>query len=449
MNAKLLSVAALAALALPVASQDVVAVKAGKILTITGPTIENGVILISNGRITKVAKADEVEIPWTAKVVDASDKVVLPTWVIAHSQGGGRGMNENMQNVPWLSVADAIDPSNGYFEECLRNGVGTIHVLPGNQTLLGGQGMVVRPYGRTVEDMAVTDNTGIKLSLQSSGGGRLQQLRRMRRAIEDVREYIADFDRRKAEFEKEKKAGAVPKDKEWTEEYDRTKKSAIALVQKKAKGWLFVPSAAELDEAMRMGQELDLIYLLGANIDEGVAALARLGVPVVLDDALEYTEKDPETEVETKHCPAKQLADAGVPFALSLGTGGPTSYPWWQLGTCVRNGIDRAKALEALTTVPAKLLGLDGQLGSIAEGKLGNLQILTGDPLQATSWVETVLLEGEVVYERSKDPRLTLLFAAEAKTEEAGKTPPKDGAEKSAPTQNKTETAEKAGNEGK
>ena len=450
MNAKLLSVAVAAALALPAASQDVVAVKAGKILTITGPTIENGVILISNGRISKVAKAADVEIPWTAKVVDASDKIVLPTWVLAHSQGGGRGLNENMQNVPWLSVADAIDPSNGYFEDCLRNGVGTIHVLPGNQTLLGGQGMVVRPYGRTVEDMAVTDNTGIKLSLQSGGGGRLQQIRRMRRAIEDVREYIADFDRRKAEFEKEKAAGAIAKDKEWSEEYDRTKKSAIALVQKKAKGWLFVPSAAELDEAMRMGQELDLVYLLGANIDEGVAALARLGVPVVLDEVIEYTEKDPETGAESKHCPAKKLADAGVPFALSLGTGGPASYPWWQLGACVRNGIDRAKALEALTVVPARLLGLEDQLGSIAEGKLGNLQILTGDPLQATSWVETVLLEGEVVYERSKDPRLSLLFAKpETKTEGGDKTPEKGEGGKNTPEEKKAETAEKAGNEGK
>ncbi len=450
MNAKLLSVAVAAALALPAASQDVVAVKAGKILTITGPTIENGVILIQNGRITKVAKAEGVEIPWTAKVVDASDKVVMPTWVLAQSEGGGRGLNENMQNVPWLSVRDAVDPSNGYFEECLRNGVGTIHVLPGNQTLLGGQGMVLRPYGRTVEDMAVTENTGIKLSLQAGGGGRLQQIRRMRRAIEDVREYIADFDRRKAEFEKEKAAGAIAKDKEWTEEYDRTKKSAIALVQKKAKGWLFVPSAAELDEAMRMGQELDLIYLLGANIDDGVTALARLGVPVVLDDVLEYTEKDPETDKESKHCPAKKLADAGVPFALSLGTSGPSSYPWWQLGTCVRNGIDRAKAIEALTMVPARLLGLQDQIGSISEGKLGNLQILTGDPLLATSWVDTVLLEGEVVYERSKDPRLSLLFAAPAAKVEGTEKPPEKGDDgKNTPAEKKSETAEKAGNEGK
>ena len=112
--------------------------------------------------------------------------------------------------------------------------------------------------------------------------------------------------------------------------------------------------------------------------------------------------------------------DAGVPFALSLGSGGPTSNPWWQLGTCVRNGVSRKQALEALTIVPAKMIGLDEQVGSLSEGKLGNLQILTGDPLAATTWVHMVVLEGEIVYERSKDPRLQYLFEAAEEMSESG-----------------------------
>ncbi len=426
----LLGWAVAASLAVPAVCQDLVAVKAGKILPITGPILENGVVLLENGRIKKIGKAADVEIPWAAKVIDASGKVVMPTWVVAHSQGGQRGLNENMQNVPWLSVADAIDPSAIYFEDALRAGVGTIHVLAGNQTLLGGQGMVVRPFGRTVEDMAVAANTGIKLSLQAGNGGRLQQIRKLRRALADVREYLADFDRRKAEFDKEKAAGAIPADKTWTEELDRQKKGACELVQKKAKGWLFVPSFAEVDEALRLAQELDLTCILGPNIDEAIGMLKKLGKPVVLDEMLEYFETDEETQKEKKLCSARLLADAGVPFALTLGQSGPTSYAWWQLGTCVRNGVDRQLALEALTTVPAKLLGLDSQIGSLTEGKLGNLQILSGDPLQATSWVETVVLEGQIVYERAKDPRLQFLFA-----EEANKAKKAAGPDKTEPAQ--------------
>ena len=413
--ASLLRCAVAAALAaLPAVAQDLLAVKASRIVPVSGPVVDDGVVLIQNGRITKVGKQSEVEIPWAAKVIDATGKTVMPTWVVAHSQGGVRNFNENMQNVPWLTVADAIDPAAVYFEDCLRNGVGAVHVMPGNQTLLAGQGMVVRPFGRTVEDMTIAANTGMKMSLASGGGGgRLQQIRRLRRAIADVREYLADFDRRKGEFEKEQAAGAIPADKKWTEEIDRTKKGAVDLVQKKAKGWLYVPSFAEMDEALRLAQDLDLQIVLGSNIDEAVGLVKKLGKPVVLDDAIEYFETDEETQKEKRFCTAKLLADAGVPFALTLGLGGPTSYPWWQLGACVRNGIARDKAIEALTMVPAQLLGLGDQIGSLGEGKLGNLQILTGDPLQATTWVETVVLEGQVVYERSKDPRLQYLFEAE------------------------------------
>jgi imidazolonepropionase-like amidohydrolase len=428
-------VAAVALTAASALCQDVIAVKGGKVLPITGPAIDDGVVLIQNGRITKVAKSADVEVPWAAKVIDATGKIVMPTWVVAHSSGGGSrgGMNENMQNVPWLTVADAIDPASVYFEDCLRNGVGTVHVMPGNQTLLGGQGMVVRPFGRTVEDMAVAANTGIKLSLFAPTGGRLQQIRKLRRALSDVREYVADFDRRKAEFDKEKAAGAVPADKTWTEEIDRTKKPAVDLVQKKIKGWLYVPSFAEVDEALRLSQELDLYCILGPNIDEAVTLLPKLGKPVVLDETLEYFETDEETQKEKKLCSAKLLADAGVPFVLTLGTNGPTAYPWWQLGTCVRNGVSRDKAIEALTIGPAKLLGLDEQIGSLTEGKLGNVQILSGDPLQATSWVETVVLEGTIVYERAKDPRLQYLFGDEKKKAEKAGGPDKPQPKKDEP----------------
>ncbi|MGE3174668.1 MAG: amidohydrolase family protein [Planctomycetota bacterium] len=403
------SVAACALLAAATA-QDLVAIKGGRLVTLQGPVVEDGTVLIQNGRIAAVGPSAEVEVPWEAKVVDAAGKWVLPTWVLAHSQGGVRGANERMENVPFVQIADALDPSSDWFEHCRRNGVGTVHAIPGNNTLLGGAGIVVRPFGRTVQDMAVKTETGQKLSLQSQGGGRLLQIRKLRRALEEAKEYLADFERRKAEFEKEKAAGAIAADKEWTEEIDRTRKPVLDLLQKKARGWLYVPGAAEVPEALRLNQELDLVLVLGPRIHDAIDDLKQLGAPVVLDDTLEYFDTDRETQEERKVEIAGALAQAGVPFALSLAGGGPGASPWWQLATCVRQGVDRRTALEALTVVPARMLGLADQLGTLEVGKLGNVQVLTGDPLQATTWVDTVVLEGQVVYERANDPRLLHLF---------------------------------------
>ena len=422
----LMLIAACAALTTsPLYAQDVVAITGGRVMTVAGPVIEDGVVMIRNGRIEKVGKADEIEVPWEAKVIDATGKVVMPTWVLAHSQGGLRGSNENMQNVPFVSVADALDPSSVWFEQCLRNGVGSVHTLPGNDTLLGGSGMVVRPYGRTVEDMAVSTRTGIKMSLKTRNGGRLQQIRKMRRVFEDARTYLEDYERRKQEFENEKAAGVIPEDKEWEEEIDRTKKPAIDLIQKKVKGWLYVPGSAEVPEALRLAKDFDLVLVMGPRIHKAVSKLQGLDTPIVLSETMEYYETDPETDEEELIGTARMLSDAGIPFALSLGNSGPSAQAWWQLSNCVRQGTDPRTAIEALTIVPARLLGLDNQLGTLEAGKLGNVQILTGDPMQATTWVDTVVLEGDVVYERNDDSKLKFLFE-----EEAGKTESENGGAK-------------------
>ena len=405
---------AVTALVAPVAAQDLVAVRAGKVLTGTGATMENAVVLIENGRITAVGS--DIEVPWNAKVIDATGKIVAPTYVLAHTPGGLSGGNEMMQNVPFLTVQDSIDPSSLFFEEALRNGIGTAHVIPGNATLIGGQGMVVRPFGKTVEDMTVVDRGGIKLSLASGrGGSRMAQMRKLRNALDEAVRLRADLARKKEEFDAEKAAGAIAEDKDFEEKADKTKQPVIDLVEQKITGFLYVPSAAEVPEVARMVEKygVRLVLVLGPRCYKAADQLRELNLPIVLDEnAIEYTERDPETGEETVVCQAKILADAGIEFAIGVSESGRSAerYPWWQMATMVRHGVDPATAMRALTTVPARILGVDAEFGSIEVGKVANLQVLTGSPLAATTWVETVLLEGEVAYERSKDQRLQLLF---------------------------------------
>ncbi|MHC4076890.1 MAG: amidohydrolase family protein [Planctomycetota bacterium] len=425
-------VAALAAaVSLPVATsslaaQDIVAVKAGKLITIAGAALSDAVVLIENGKIKAIGSAKDVEVPWDAKVIDASKQVVMPTYVVAHTSGGMSAGNERMANVPYLTVQDAVDPASRYFEESLRNGVGTVHVIPGNETLLGGSGMVVRPYGKTVEDMAVLSKTGLKMSLGASrGGSRMAQIQKMRRALKDVKEYMADYERRKKEFAEEKAAGATEKEK-FEEKIDEKKQPVVDLLEGKATAYFYVPSTAELYEAVRLINEykLKVVLVLGSRCHKAAKNLKNLKTPIVLDATMEYYEKDPETDEEEKHCPAASLSKEGVTWAMSLSTSTSTMsrYPWWQMATAIRNGVSRDEALKTLTVVPAKILGLEDQVGTLEVGKRANIQILTGDPLQATSWVDKVLLDGELVYQRDKDARLQHLFgkSEEKSTEKKG-----------------------------
>jgi len=402
-------------LATPAIAQEAIAIKAGRMIPIVGEEQKDVVILIEGGKIKSIGK--DVKPAWNARVIDASDKVVMPTYVIAHTSGGlSAGDAENMANVPFLTVQDAVDPASTYFEEALRNGVGTIHVVPGNRTLIGGMGMVVRPFGKTVEDMAVQTKSAMKLSLLASGGpmggsgSKVAQIRKMRRAFEDVQDYLKDWNRKKEEFAKEKAAGATGDKKEFDEQIDPQKKPMVDLLEGKMKAFLYVPGPAELTEALRMGAayKFPTTLVLGRDCHKAASALAGYKGIVCLDPDLEFYETEPDSDDEKLVCTTTAMAKAGIAFTISIdeNADSPRRFPWWQMATAIRNGMDRKAALEAMTIVPAKVIGMQDQFGSIEEGKVANLQILTGDPLKSTTWVEQVLLEGVVSYERSKDRRL-------------------------------------------
>ncbi|MEO0481370.1 MAG: amidohydrolase family protein [Planctomycetota bacterium] len=396
------------------AAQELLAVRGGTVHTMKDGVMENATILIEDGVITAIGT--EVEVPWNATVVDAEGKIVLPSYVLAHSSGGMGGQNERMANVPFLTVEDALDPSSQYFEDGRRNGIGTMHIIPGNRTLIGGQGMIVRPFGKTVEDMALATRTGLKMSLQASGGSRLQQIRGMRNALRDAARAQDELARKRELFEQEQAAGAIPEDQEFEEELDERQAPVAKLLNGELRGFLYVPGAPEVAEVEQMKADypvLDLALIVGPRCYKAADRLAALGFPVILDSsALEYTETDPLTDEDTLICPAKVFSDAGIDFALSLSSGitGASRYPWWQMAVMVRHGVGRDQALRSLTTRPAEILGLDDRIGSLAEGMTANVQILTGDPLSATTWVDTLVLDGEVVYRRSEDRRLKILF---------------------------------------
>lgn len=388
--------AALAPLAL-LQAQDVTAVKAGTLYTGNGKTITGATILIEDGRITKVGK--DVKVPMNATVVDASKHYVMPTWVLAHTNGGMDRPNENMPVTPFLRVLDSLDPSSRSFDSARRYGIGTLHVLPGNSTVVAGRGMIVKPYGKTPEEMALRERSAMKASLTPRSGSRSAQIAELRRAFDDAKKARAAHEQAKKDFEEEKKNGATTKEK-FEGKIDPLKEPLLDVLDRKTRLVLYVPTATDVPAAVRFVRDY------------------KTDTVFVLDAQLEYTERDPITDKETIVCPPKVLQEAGLSFALSGGSSGgrgrfrmpgssnPTQQiPSWQVAACVRHGMSESAAIHALTTVPARILRLQKQVGAIAPGMDGNLQILAAAPLEPESQVLQLVIEGRVVYERSKDPR--------------------------------------------
>jgi imidazolonepropionase-like amidohydrolase len=389
-----------------------IAVKSDRIITIAGADVKGGVILIEDGTIKAVGT--DLEIPWDAFVIEAKDRVVMPGFVLAHTSGGLDRENENLPEVPFLSTFDSIDPISTFFEDSLRDGVVAMLVLPGNNTLLGGTGTLVRPYGRTVEAMLVKRYAGLKISLRPSRNtSRMGHMQRFRRYISDLDYYLEEYKQRKADAKEEKKP--------FDEPIDVKKQSMVDLLNKRLTAFIYCDRAADVPKALEIQQthELNAVLVLSPDCYKAADLVAGSKLPVVLDPQLIVWETNEETNEEEMKIVPMIFHKAGVKFAFQTDTSQyGRRYLWYQAATAVKHGMKRMEALKSITLYPAQFIGVDDRLGSIEVGKEATFVFLTGDPLDAQSWVDQVMIAGEIVYERAKDERLKKLLEEPEKTQE-------------------------------
>lgn len=423
---------------------DKLAIKVGRIITQAGPDILNGVIVIENGKIRYVGadpkenrgeKPAIEEVPWDAEVLDHPELTAFPGFIEAHSSRGMDRPNENIEVAPFLDVRDSIDPISFYFEDSLRSGITTINVQQGPACVIGGQGMVVKPFGLTIEQMLVKTGSGLKISAAARPGrSRATQSQALRRAFTELRQYLEkvvqdkkdgkDYARREAlyqgrdlEKDENKKGHAMEGNATWKVsgletiprgEIDEKQEPLLRLVEGKVPTFVYCDSGVAvllaLEVARTNGFLANTVLVLDGDAWKAADVIAEAGVPVILSPNLMYVERDPVTGKEIETFVPGVFKKLNVRFALqSLNT--TAQSLWYQAALCLGYGLDRQTALDAVTKTSADILHLGKRLGSLEVGKDGNVLLLSGDPLSVTTTVNYVVLEGKVVYDRSKDVR--------------------------------------------
>ena len=423
----------LAAPLAPSTGAQKVVVEAGRVITQAGPDIEDGVIVIEDGRITAIGVKGEVQVPLDAPVVGGPDLVAFPGFVEAHSNRGMDRANESPDIAPFLNIRDSIDPVNFFFEDCLRYGITTINVQHANECVIGAQGMVVRPVGLTVEEMIVRPESGVKISINpKSGKSAATQAQTLRRAFVELEDYLEqlvkdardgnDHARREALYQGRDLEGEAGKGRAMTStawkvdgleivprgEIDEKQAPLLDLVEGRLHAFIYCGQPNQVHTALAVARENGFLanstFVLDTRCWKAADTVAESGVPVILTGSQVVTERDPVTGEEIETFAPGVFSDAGVRYAMSSTDSGPHSL-WYQAATAVGQGLDRQTALDAVTRVPADVLGLGDRVGSLEVGKDGNVLLLTGDPLSVTSWVEHVVLEGDRVYDRAADIR--------------------------------------------
>ncbi len=412
------------------------ALQGGRIISVTGPDIEQGTLLMEHGKITAIGK--DVKIPYDAMVVDVAGKVLFPGIFSPHTSQGLDRANENLSVAPFLDVYDAIDPSKMSFEDALRDGVLAVHMIQGNSCVIGGLSRLVHPIGLTPDEMTIQGSIALKMCTSPKPqSDRMSQMASMRGAFVDLDQYLGNLAEKRYEDElkKEKKKIEVSPDQARKlgrklirdQDCDDKHRNLFKLTQGRLAAWIYCGAATDVAPAIAIAKAngfLDkTVFVLGTDAYRAVKELKAVKRPVVLSETLMDQRRDPITgELQETFAP-KVIHDAGLVFALqpnrtaSLGE----RYLGYQAARCVRHGIPRRKALAAITINPARMLGVGDRLGSLEVGKDAYVVVLSGDPLDFNSWVEKAYVRGVLAYDRTEDVRLKKLLGLEKRFQDLAK----------------------------
>ena len=391
----------LAAYCLPLTAQTI-AITGGTVYPVSGPKIENGTVLIRDGRIVSVGA--NVTIPGDAQRVDATGKWVTPGLIFAGSDAGtgvsglfqmNEGRKQGDVNASF-SPAEGIDPLSLTVGQTRTGGVTTTISTPGGQ-FITGTASAIDLAGASLDEMLVNRSTALVIDFGegargAGGGSRAGGMSRLRQIFNDALEY----DRRKADYNR----GA-------TQELSAPARELEALLPA-LRGRMPVVAVAsrrmDIENALRIAREYRLRLILTGSIESWLVAreLAAANVPVMIQP---NTDIPSFNGLQARLDIATVLREAGVNIIIAQGDAGGDRDLRYVAGNAVRNGVSWDDALRSITQAPAAAFGLTDR-GTLEAGKVANVVVWSGDPLDFAGAPEKVFIRGRDVSLRTRETEL-------------------------------------------
>lgn len=395
------------------AAGQAIAITGGTVYAGSGPPIEDGAVLIRDGRIVAVAPAATIRITSDFELVDATGKIVTPGFIDAGTQLGlievgsvsatRDGSLDDGENRAAFRVSDGLNPRSMLFGVVRGEGV-TAAISAPSGGVVSGQAMALSLAGSTRGEVLARDRVALYANLgpdagDDAGGTRAGAVIELREALDGAREAREARERQDRETRTGVRAGVPEPYEPDVEPFVRVLDGDIPLVIR-ASGTPDIEMALELREA----------YGFRLVIDGGEEAwlladrLAAARVPVITR-ALENRPVQFDRLATRFEGPAI-LAAAGVPVVLTTHDSHAAGQLPHEAGNAIRYGMDREAAFRAVTIEPARAFGLDDELGTLEPGKVADVVVWSDDPFDFSGYAERVFIAGREVALDSRQRRL-------------------------------------------
>lgn len=374
-----------------------IAVKGEIVYTMDGDPIENGVVLIRDGKIERVGREERVRIPSGYSIFEA--KVVTPGFIDGRSVVGLAGYYNEQHDQDQLDTSSPVQPelraldaynAREYLVDFLKSkGITTIHTGHGPGAVISGQTMLVKTAGYTVDEALVDSTTAIAITLGSGVRNNFSSPGTRSRLVAVLRQELL----RAKEYAEKRAAGE--------NQTRNLKMETLAdLIDGRISALVTAHTAADIITALRIQREFGFRMMLDGAAEAYLVLdeIREAGVPVILHPPMIRPFGEAKNaSFET----AARLKEAGIPFMFQSGYEGyvpKTRVVRYEAAIAAANGLGMEEALFASTLGAARILGVDNRIGSIERGKDADLVLFDGDPFEYLTRVNAVIIDGKVVY---------------------------------------------------
>src|SRR5215813_4646991 len=406
--------------------RGVYAIRNAHIVTLAGPDIEDGTVVIRDGKIEAVGAS--VSVPAGAQSIEGRGLTVYPGMMDAGTSLGlvevGQGANgtvdtsETGELNPNAKAIVAVNQYSAHIAVTRVDGITHAVSMP-RGGLISGQAAVINLVGTTPMEMAVEPYAALVINYPRLGGqrgefGPPQQnidvsaaLTAAERQLDQIRKILRDAEAYGRSQDAYAKDNSLPRP-----DRNVVLEPLVPYVRGDRPVIISADREAEIKGALKFAEDMKLKpIILGGNDAWKVATLLKeKNVPVILTGVLDLPLREDDA-YDTLYENAAKLQKAGVRFCISTGDNGAEvrNLPY-NAGMAAAFGLPKEEALKSVTLYPAQIMNVGDRLGSIEKGKVANLVVTDGDLLEAKTHVRYLFIDGRRVPLTSRHTELNDAF---------------------------------------